>query len=69
MNFNLEDLKRQDFITRSKTFHKEYSKLVELFRCDFRAILEVSDGGIIPKIVVIDATERLEEIKKEKEKK
>ena len=69
MGFNLGDLQHQDLVTRSKGFIEEYKKLVELYRCAHRAIIDVQDGGILPKIVVIDATERLEQIKKEAKEK
>ena len=66
--FDLNQLKNTDFRNRGKAFQKEYNKLVETYRCDWRAILKVDESGIIPTMTIIDATERLEQIKKEKKR-
>jgi len=60
---DVDKLLRQDFENRASAFDKEYRDLVHKYRCTHKAILDfVSEGsgGIIPKMVIIDATELLD---------
>jgi len=63
----------EDLQNRGKQFMEEYVIIRSRYRCDFQAYLEMVDkgeGGIKPKLRVIDVTKQIEvEEKAEREKK
>ena len=54
--------KQRDFENRAKQFYEAYRELVQRFKCDWAAHLECVESGkaAVPKISIIDATERIE---------
>jgi len=69
---DVDKLLRQDFENRAKGFDKEYKELVHKYKCAHKSILQfVAEGaeGIVPRIVVMDATKLLEMEKVAKENK
>lgn len=68
---DVDKLLKQDLENRVRQFLEEYKTLVRKYRCSHRAVLDFVSGGaggIIPKIIVMDATTMLEEERIEEEK-
>ena len=69
---DVDKLLKEDFDNRARAFEKEYILLVNKYRCVHRSIMDFKNegsGGIVPKIVIIDATKALEQEKELNEKK